>query len=93
MHDKNKKYGWRDVLTYFRQFKTGHSITRRDYFGWFGEDLASQSNLADGYRCYLTRAGFLKITERGVYQIVNRPPEALTARECRRLAYPEGGKA
>lgn len=81
-------YGWKDVVEFFSEFEKGHVVSRTEMLCSLGLENSFHQKLADEYRCYLSRAGYLTSAGRGLYKIKKIIPIDLGQRECRRQAYP-----
>lgn len=87
------KNRWKHLINHLNQFKNGSTITRKELikvnsyaFGDFLQFFSKEMTI-DVYRRYLTKAGFLKHTGRGIYEKVKDIPADISKRAVLRIAY------
>ena len=87
-----KKNTWEKVVWFFNlQRELGPAFQRVCRQRFIGDKLFKKDSLTliETYRCYLTRAGYLKHIGLGLYEITRTIPWTLTSKECYRRAYPK----
>ncbi len=76
----------------FREFLTfivpGEIITRKEIMETIKTGKYGTQTTIDNYRNWFTKAGYLKWTSRGKYELIKFPEDELSSRDLRKEAYP-----
>ena len=79
---------WSTVKRYFSVMLPDYKLTRTDFLRCMANS-SCDTRTAEVYRCYLTRAGYLKWVRPGVYARAKKIPIGLTVEQCQDEAYPQ----